>query len=193
MFGIVKAPLHQVWGLFRPFGTENLEWWKIYETMEILPPGNDRVGCIRRFKLISQNTTFDELLVARDDENFSERYDFVQVEPPIPGLKAISTFVEFTPLTNPITRQEVFTKVRWYSYTDASPLSVKQALIAMQHKAYTGGILYLNKAFNPSGEPNTINLPQNLQAQSKERALKMLEKFQAVGQQIIKDVGKDSG
>jgi hypothetical protein len=35
VFGIVKAPIHLVWKLFRPFGSENLEWWKIYETMEI--------------------------------------------------------------------------------------------------------------------------------------------------------------
>lgn len=188
VFGVVKAPIHRVWKLFRPFGTENIEWWKIYETMEILPPGNDQLGCIRRFKLITQNTTFDELLVARDDEKFSERYDFVQVEPPIAGLKAISTFVEFIPLIDPITRQEIFTKVRWYSYTDASPLPVKQALMAMQHKAYTGGIQYLNKAFNPSGESNTMNLPQNIEAESLQRALTLLQKFQAVGTQIVKDV-----
>jgi len=191
VFGIVEAPLHRAWGLFRPFGKQNLEWWKIYETMEILPPENDQVGCIRRFKLIAQNTTFDELLVARDDEKFSEQYDFVQVEPPIPGLKAISTFVEFSPLIDPITRQETFTKVRWYSYTDASPFPVKQALMAMQHKAYTGGIQYLNKAFNPIGESNTMNLPQNIEAQSLQRALKLLEKFQTVGKQIVKDVVKE--
>ncbi|MFB2970874.1 lipoxygenase family protein [Aerosakkonema sp. BLCC-F183] len=191
VFGIVEAPLHQVWGLFRPFGKQNLEWWKIYETMEILPPGNDRVGCIRRFKLIAQNTTFDELLVARDDEKFSERYDFVQVKPPIPGLKAVSTFVEFSSLIDPITRQENFTKVRWYSYTDASPFNVKQALMTMQHKAYTGAIQYLNKAFNQRGESDTMNLPQNIEAESQQRALELMDKFKKIATQILDDVVRD--
>ncbi len=159
VFGIVQAPIHKVWELFRPFGKENLEWWKIYETMEILPPGNDKVGCIRRFKLSVQDTIFDELLVARDDENFSEQYDFVQVEPPIPGLKAISTFVEFSPFLNPITGTETATKVRWYSYTEASPLPVKQELMAMQNKAYSGAIKYLNSAFNFSGKSKKMVLP----------------------------------
>ena len=146
--GTVEAPIHQVWALFRPFGIENLEWWKIYETMEILPTGNDQVGCTRRFKLRNSDKTYDELLVERDDEKFLERYDFVKVEPPISGFKAASTFVEFTPFINPINPQENWTKVRWYSYTDASPFSLKEGLMKTQHTAYTNAIQYLNEALN---------------------------------------------
>ncbi|MCC5670506.1 hypothetical protein LC653_43730 [Nostoc sp. CHAB 5784] len=188
VFGIVEAPIHQVWELFRPFGKENLEWWKIYETMEILPPGNDQLGCIRRFKLIVQNATYDELLVARDDEKFSERYDFVKVEPPIDGLKAVSTFVEFSPLIDPITRKETFTQVRWYSYTEAYPFSLKQALMAMQHKAYTGAIQYLNNALNPRVESNTINLPHDTEGESQQRVIELTGKFQKILKQIVGNV-----
>ncbi|MEG4499820.1 lipoxygenase family protein [Microcoleus sp. F10-C6] len=159
VLGILQAPIHQVWKIFRPFGKDNLEWWKIYETMDILPPGKDKVGSIRRFKLSVQHSTFDELLVARDDEKFSERYDFVQVEPQIPGLKTISTFVEFSPLVDSMTGKETLTKVRWFSYTEASPPQVKEALMNVQHNAYTDAIKYLNSALNLIGESQTMSLP----------------------------------
>ncbi len=184
VFGIVQAPIHEVWELFRPFGQENLEWWKIYETMEILPPGEDQVGCTRRFKLSDQGTTFDELLVARDDQKFCEQYDFVNVEPPIPGLKAISTFVEFSPLADPITGKETATKVRWYSYTEASPPEVKQALMATQHQAYVGGIYYLNSAFNPLGESKTMSLPD----WNPDRVAGIMTKFQQILKEILADI-----
>ncbi|MFN6474447.1 MAG: lipoxygenase family protein [Nostoc sp. SerVER01] len=158
VFGIVQAPINKVWELFRPFGKENLEWWKIYETIDILYPGKDEVSCVRRFKLSDQHSTFDELLVARDDEKFFEQYDFVQVNPPIHGLKAVSTFIEFSPLVDPITSKETFTKVRWYSYTEASPLQVKQVLMVLQHNAYSGAIKYLNNTLNLVGASNTMSL-----------------------------------
>jgi hypothetical protein len=103
VFGIVEVSVARVWQLFRPFGKENLKWWPIYETMELLPPGIDEIGALRRFKLKSQPSTFVEKLVARDEEKFFERYDFVQVDPPIAGYSATATFVEFTPLIDPIT------------------------------------------------------------------------------------------
>jgi len=185
VFGIVKAPIHLVWKLFRPFGSENLEWWKIYETMEILPPGRDEIGCRRRFKLKAQPTTFVELLVVRDEDRFCERYDFVQVDPPIAGLEAISTFVEFSPFFDPITGRETATKVRWYSYTEASPITVKRTLMAMQHKAYSGAITYLNIAFNPPGEINTMNVPNQLNL---EQVTGMMIKLQKIAEQVFSDV-----
>ncbi|MEM7580479.1 MAG: lipoxygenase family protein [Cyanobacteria bacterium P01_A01_bin.80] len=190
VFGIVKAPICKVWELFKPFGKENLEWWKIYETMEILSPGTDKVGCIRRFKLNEGGTRFDELLVARDDEKFSEQYDFVQVDPPIPGLKAVSTFVEFSPLIDAITGKETFTKVRWYSYTQAYPERVKQELMATQHKAYTGAIAYLNSAFKSTGESNTTSSPNYLEQlqQNPKRVYGVVENFGKILKEILADV-----
>ncbi len=194
VFGIVKAPIRKVWELFRPFGKENLEWWKIYETMEILPPGNDEVGCIRRFKL-NKGDVFDELLVARDDEKFSEQYDFVKVDSPNSDLKAVSTFVEFSPLIDPITGKETFTKVRWYSYTQAYPLQAKQKFMAMQHKAYTGAIKYLNSAFNSTEESNTTILSKCLDQlqQNPTRVNGVIQNFGKILKEILTDVSIEQG
>ncbi|XP_066270678.1 uncharacterized protein [Branchiostoma lanceolatum] len=82
--GTVRGPVEEVWKVFRPFGRECMEYWKIYDSMEIETPGNDVQGCIRLFKTSKTKSTIRERLEWRDDENHAEIYSLLSMEPPPP-------------------------------------------------------------------------------------------------------------
>ncbi|XP_019647969.1 PREDICTED: uncharacterized protein LOC109488215 [Branchiostoma belcheri] len=82
--GVVRGPVEEVWKVFRPFGRECTEYWKIYDSMEIEAPGNDVQGCIRLFKTLKTKRTIRERLEWRDDENHVEIYSLLSMDPPPP-------------------------------------------------------------------------------------------------------------
>ncbi|XP_066268538.1 uncharacterized protein [Branchiostoma lanceolatum] len=82
--GNVMGPVEDVWGVFRPFGRDCMEYWKIYDTMEIEAPGNDVQGCIRAFVTSKTKSTIREKLEWRDDEKHVEIYSLLSMDPSPP-------------------------------------------------------------------------------------------------------------
>ncbi|CAH1250324.1 ALOX5 [Branchiostoma lanceolatum] len=82
--GRVNAPVKEVWKVFRPFGKDCLEYWKIYESMKIEPPGKDVVGCVRSFVTSKTGSHIKERLEWRDDINHVEIYSMLSMTPPPP-------------------------------------------------------------------------------------------------------------
>ncbi|MCW8931597.1 MAG: lipoxygenase family protein [Gammaproteobacteria bacterium] len=189
VFGLIEAPIDKVWALFKPFGKENLDWWYIYETMTIVSPGKDEVGCVRQFKLSEGGLTFDEKLVARDDTKYFEQYDFVSVSPEIPGLQAISTFVEFHPVTETVSGKVKATKVRWYSYTETDSPQLKQGLMQKQKNAYLGGIQFLkNKLASLAEASKIISISEEEMNQCDAHVNELLGKLKIVMKQVLNDI-----
>jgi hypothetical protein len=143
--GLVNAPIDQVWALYRRFG-ELHQWWPIYAFMQLLPPGEDAIGAIRRLQTLPDQSIYQEVLVSRDDENYALRYDLLSVEPSIPGLASVATIVSMKPASDKLT------EVTWRSWTDADPAAIG-AIEQTQARAYRGGIEALDRYFNPRAEP----------------------------------------
>eukprot|EP00058_Branchiostoma_floridae_P013268 XP_002598756.1 hypothetical protein BRAFLDRAFT_120751 [Branchiostoma floridae] len=93
--GIVRVPLEDVWKVFRPFGRECMEYWKIYDSMEIEAPGEDKVGCIRVFKTSKTKRTIREKLEWRDDDNHVEIYSLLSMDP-TPPVTMSNTYTTIT-------------------------------------------------------------------------------------------------
>lgn len=142
--GLVSAPIDEVWALYKRFG-EMHEWWPAYAFMELLPPGADEIGAIRRFQTASDGTIYEETLVARDDEQHTLRYELVSAEPAIPGLASVVTIVSMRPVSSELT------EVTWRSWTDAHPAALS-ALQQAQERAYHGGIEALNRHFHSNAD-----------------------------------------
>ncbi|XP_035663571.1 uncharacterized protein LOC118407228 [Branchiostoma floridae] len=97
--GVVRGPLEDVWKVFRPFGRECMEYWKIYDSMEIEAPGMDVAGCIRVSKTSKTKRTIRERLEWRDDDNHVEIYSLLSMDPPPPvAMSNVYTTVTMTSL-----------------------------------------------------------------------------------------------
>jgi arachidonate 15-lipoxygenase len=137
----VRAPIDQVWALFKPFGSEITAWWPIYEWVKLDPPGADVVGALRAFRT-KTGRTYKERLVSRDDAAHTEVYELVSVEPSVPTLSAIRTTVSMSAHGNE-------TVVRWTSKIDAGGL-FKGRIMDVQKDVYTAAIHSLDAHFHPS-------------------------------------------
>ncbi|CAH1246079.1 ALOX5 [Branchiostoma lanceolatum] len=80
----VMGPVEEVWSVFRPFGRDCMEYWKIYDSMEIEAPGNDVQGCIRAFVTSKTKSKIRERLEWRDDEAHVEIYSLLSMDPSPP-------------------------------------------------------------------------------------------------------------
>lgn len=138
--GTVRAPIEQVWRIFRPFGPEIMRWWPIYEWVELDPPGADEVGAVRHFK--ANGRIYRERLILRDDDTYTMQYALVSSDSPIPIPSAITTIQMFR-------KGPVETEVRWSSKTDVNPL-FKPLVTYVQRAAYYGAIEALARYFNPA-------------------------------------------
>ncbi|WP_394833697.1 SRPBCC family protein [Pendulispora rubella] len=140
--GSVRAPINLVWQLFRPFGPEIMRWWPIYDWVKLEPPGHDVVGAVRHFK--SNGRTYRERLILRDDSTYTEQYEFVDSDVPIPIERAITT-VQMHAVS------DLETEVRWSSETKVNPLFLPVVKFT-QRQAYYGAIESLARYFNPAVE-----------------------------------------
>lgn len=138
--GVVRAPIAEVWKLFRPFGAEMMSWWSIYESVELEPPSRDEVGAVRRIETKS-GRTYKEKLIERDDARFRERYDMLSVEP------AVSTFERAATIVQMIDQGDGTTKVLWESWSDADPTLIGQ-IKSIQTEIYLAAIADLDRHFN---------------------------------------------
>jgi arachidonate 5-lipoxygenase len=139
--GIIDAPVSQVWEAIRPWDGW-IKWWAIYDTMEIIGDGKDEVGAIRKFKTLTENRTYQEKLVDRDDDQHVLRYELVSMEPNIPIVASI-----ITTLTLQSVNDDQSTKVTWSSWTQGSEdKDHKEAatgldkITAIQAKTYENGV-----------------------------------------------------
>ncbi|MBX2798915.1 MAG: SRPBCC family protein [Myxococcales bacterium] len=135
--GRVRAPIDQVWALFRPFA--ELDWWPIYQWVRL--EGSDEVGAVRTF-LTKTGRTYAEKLVERDDATFTERYDLVSLSPSVPSLNHISTVVSMK-------AEGADTVVHWRSWVQAGSLVLGQ-IRKVQTEVYTNAIRSLDSHFHPA-------------------------------------------
>ena len=135
--GRVRAPIDQVWALFRPFA--ELDWWPIYQWVRL--EGEDDVGAVRTF-LTKTGRTYAEKLVQRDDATFTERYDLESISPSVPSLKHITTVVSMQADGDE-------TVVRWRSWVQAGSLVMGQ-IRKVQTETYTHAIQSLDAHFHPA-------------------------------------------
>jgi hypothetical protein len=145
--GIVKQSIDAVWSVFRPFGSDIMKWWSIYDYVELESPGKDEVGAVRRFK--TSGRTYQERLITRDDEKHIEQYQFMSVSPKAPGIRHIVTTITMEPVSEG-------TKVTWGSVSDiAWYLALPTYFI--QHRAYKSAINDLSAYFKqPSLETTQV-------------------------------------
>lgn len=139
--GIVRAPVAEVWKLFRPFGPEIMAWWPIYKWVKLDAPGQDVVGAVRSFETLTGHG-YREKLVERDDARFVERYDFVSTDMPVP-IQAIATTVVMA-AASPTT-----TTVTWSSWTEGGGL-LRGTILSTQTEVYRSAIASLDKHFHPA-------------------------------------------
>ncbi len=141
--GIVRAPIAEVWKLFRPFGKEIMNWWPIYVSAELEAPGVDQIGVVRRIKTTT-GRTYEEKLVERDDTKYHERYDMLSVEPSVPTFNGAVTIVEMS------AQADGSTQVLWQSWSDASSLLLRSRSNPVQALTYIDAIADLDRHFNPA-------------------------------------------
>lgn len=139
---VINAPIEKVWAKFRPFGKELMEWWPIYQWMEIQAPGKDEVGCVRHF-LTKSGRTYLEKLLERDDEKKTFKYNLISISPGVPTMKGIITTVRLT------AQGANQTLVDWTSEIDASSLILGQ-IKDVQEGVYRDALVALERAFNPA-------------------------------------------
>ncbi|MDQ3032542.1 MAG: SRPBCC family protein [Myxococcota bacterium] len=137
----VRAPIDQVWALFRPFGAEVTSWWPIYEWVKLEAPGKDEVGAVRAFHT-KTGRTYRERLVSRDDATHTEVYELLSIEPSVPTLGTILTTVVMT-------AHGADTIVRWSSQVQAGGL-FKGRITSVQSDVYAAAIKSLDAHFHPS-------------------------------------------
>lgn len=135
--GIVKKPIDQVWELFRPFGADIMKWWSIYDYVELESPGKDEVGAVRRFK--THGRTYQERLIARDDDRHLEQYEFMSVSPKAPGIRNIVTTITMEPVNDG-------TKVTWGSVSEIAWFLALPTYF-IQNRAYKSAITDLARYF----------------------------------------------
>ena len=135
--GTIDAPIDKVWELFASF-PDMKEWWPIYDNW--VDTGDD-IGSTRTFSFKnSPAVTTSEILVFRDDEAHTLRYDLVKLEGIPIAIDGIQTVVSFTPNGDS-------TDVNWRSWTQSPAAAV---LTGRQTNGYLDGIAHLQKRFNPS-------------------------------------------
>lgn len=139
--GVVRAPIDKVWELFRPFGSETMQWWPIYESMS-LDGGKDEVGAVRSFKTKS-GRSYQERLVARDDKAHTETYELVSLEPSLPTFDGATTVVSMSDLGDGTTQ------VAWQSWSRIGG-AFKGAVTEQQSATYRDAIKSLDAHFNPA-------------------------------------------
>ncbi|CAH1250204.1 ALOX5 [Branchiostoma lanceolatum] len=141
--GIVRGPLEDVWKAFRPFGRECMEYWKIYDSMEIEAPGNDVVGCIRLFKTSKTKRTIRERLEWRDDDSHVEIYSLLSMNPPPPvEMSNVYTTVTMTAV------DEKQTEVKFECTFDVSVSFAVSSIQSNQKGAYMACINGLQELFH---------------------------------------------
>ncbi|XP_078585172.1 uncharacterized protein LOC144867204 [Branchiostoma floridae x Branchiostoma japonicum] len=141
--GNVMAPVEDVWGVFRPFGQDCMEYWKIYDSMEIEEPGNDVQGCIRAFVTSKTKSKIREKLEWRDDENHVEIYSLLSMDPAPP--------VEMTNVYTTVTMTSVGekeTEVKFECTFDASLPMAVPGIQDNQKGAYMACINGLQQLFH---------------------------------------------
>lgn len=151
--GIVRAPINQVWQVFRPFGPETLKWWHIYESLTLKPPGKDEVGAVRSCKI--QGREYEHTLELRDDENYILKYSSVPLEPLISSLKKSSLTVQMS------AKDENETIVRWYCENDVDRTGAKK-VAKIQQATYQTAIKSLDTYFNPTIGKLEVTLIQGI-------------------------------
>lgn len=139
--GTVRAPVDQVWALFRPFG-DVAGWWKDAKSVTLDPPGEDVVGAVREFHSVS-GYVYKERLVTADADTHTLRYELVHSEPAIPSVSAITTTIQFT------AAGEGETAVRWTSDVTGGGIFLPK-IKAVQSGVYAGAIADLDAHFHPS-------------------------------------------
>ncbi|XP_035660289.1 uncharacterized protein LOC118404996 [Branchiostoma floridae] len=141
--GNVMGPVEEVWGVFRPFGQDCMEYWKIYDSMEIEEPGNDVQGCIRAFVTSKTKSKIREKLEWRDDENHVEIYSLLSMDPAPP--------VEMTNVYTTVTMTSVGekeTEVKFECTFDASLPMAVPGIQDNQKGAYMACINGLQQLFH---------------------------------------------
>nr|AHW81486.1 lipoxygenase 1 [Branchiostoma belcheri tsingtauense] len=141
--GIVRGPLEDVWKVFRPFGRDCMEYWKIYDNMEIEEPGNDVQGCIRCFVTSKTKREIRERLEWRDDKDHVEIYSLLSMDPPPP--------VAMTNVYTTITMTEVGeeeTEVKFECTFDVSVSFAVSRIKDNQKGAYMACITGLQQLFH---------------------------------------------
>jgi arachidonate 15-lipoxygenase len=169
--GIVRAPIADVWRLFRPFGPEIMTWWPIYDSVELEPPGKDEVGAVRRF-VTKTGRTYQEQLIERDDIKFRERYDMLSLDPAVPGFTAAATVVQM------LDAGDGTTKITWESWSDVAPELLDQVK-SQQTQAYSAAIAGLERHFESPADREFENLATVADALTKIRAkaLELVREF----------------
>lgn len=138
--GVVRAPVAQVWELFKPFG-ELMKWWNIYEWVKLEPPAKDEVGAVRSFKTKSGHS-YRESLVVRDDAKHFERYDFISTDMPV-SIAGIATTVAM------VAAPDGTTHVTWSSWTEGGGL-LRSRILSAQQETYQNAIADLDRHFHPA-------------------------------------------
>ncbi len=142
--GIVRAPIQEVWRVFRVFGTETMNWWTIYEWLELQPPGRDENGAVRRCKTKTNvGGLYEDTLELRDDEKYLLKYSAVSLEPIIPSLRRTYLTVQMS------VKDDNETIVRWYSENDVDRNAAKK-ITRVQEATYQSAIADLDSYFNPA-------------------------------------------
>ncbi|KAI8507119.1 hypothetical protein Bbelb_155580 [Branchiostoma belcheri] len=141
--GTVRGPVEDVWKAFRPFGRDCMEYWKIYESMEIEAPGNDVQGCIRRFVTSKTKSKIRERLEWRDDKTHVEIYSLLSMDPPPPvAMDNVYTTITMTELG------EKETEVKFECTFDVSVSFAVSRIQDNQKAAYMACITGLQQLFH---------------------------------------------
>ncbi|XP_066288760.1 uncharacterized protein [Branchiostoma lanceolatum] len=141
--GTVRGPVEDVWKVFRPFGRDCMEYWKIYDSMEIEAPGNDVQGCIRSFVTSKTKSKIRERLEWRNDKEHVEIYSLLTMEPPPPvAMDNVYTTITMTELG------ENETEVKFECTFDVSTSLAVSKIQANQKGAYMACINGLQQQFH---------------------------------------------
>ncbi|XP_078662728.1 uncharacterized protein LOC144906393 [Branchiostoma floridae x Branchiostoma belcheri] len=141
--GTVQAPVKEVWSAFRPFGKACLEYWKIYESMQIEGPGKDCVGCVRSFVTSKTGSHIKERLEWRDDVNHVEIYSLLSMTPPPPvAMSNVYTTITMTAVG------EKETEVKFECTFDVSVSFAVSRIQDNQKAAYMACITGLQQLFH---------------------------------------------
>lgn len=139
--GTVRAPLDEVWKLFRPFGADVTKWWRNARSVELAAPGEDVVGAVRTYDSAS-GYVYEEKLVTADGDRHLLEYELVSSKPAIPAVSAITTSIQLQ------AAGEGVTTVHWTSrVTGGGPFLPK--IKAVQEKVYRDAIGDLDAHFHP--------------------------------------------
>lgn len=139
---VIDAPVDDVWAKIRDFN--GLPSWHPRMVESEIEDGlpSDRIGCVRKFKIVS-GATIREKLLAFSDADRSVTYSIVETPQPISNHKATLTL-------KPVTDGNR-TFAEWTATFDAPAEEAGKVAAGMGENVFQGGFNALKSIFNGKG------------------------------------------